>query len=347
MNNLHSAFRNIKKTLRYSKMDLTFKRKNWDKVAIFLMGEPEYNNLGDHAIAYATQKYIENKFLNNEYIGISESDVLYNFKNVFKLVRKGDIILLQGGGNMGDVYPDQVILRKKVIEGFKLNQIVVMPQTIHFDDNDAKLPSYYDQNKGNLTLVAREQVSYDIMRNQYAGEVLLTPDIVLFLASQMDDKESDRNGTLICLRSDKERNSNALTYTQVFSYLELININYEAYSTVIGESVKSDDRERYLEKLFDKFLHSELIITDRLHAMIIAAITKTPCIVLPTFNHKVIGSYQWLKELNYIVMLQSPDQFSQKIKELLTIGEKKQLDVEEYYAPLYNCISEKLGDSRI
>ena len=43
---------------------------------------------------------------------------------------------------------------------------------------------------------------------------------------------------------------------------------------------------------FKDFQKSELVITDRLHGMIFCYITKTPCIVMPNNNHKILMTYE-------------------------------------------------------
>lgn len=65
--------------------------------------------------------------------------------------------------------------------------------------------------------------------------------------------------------------------------------------------VNINDREHLvLETLLD-FAKSELVITDRLHAMIFCYLTNTPCLALPNANGKSENIYyQWLKECPYI-----------------------------------------------
>lgn len=45
-------------------------------------------------------------------------------------------------------------------------------------------------------------------------------------------------------------------------------------------------RKEALSDLFDQFRSLQLIVTDRLHGMIFAAITSTPCIVFGNFNQQ-------------------------------------------------------------
>ncbi|MFB8735822.1 polysaccharide pyruvyl transferase family protein [Bacillus sp. SL00103] len=36
------------------------------------------------------------------------------------------------------------------------------------------------------------------------------------------------------------------------------------------------------------YVKAQVVVTDRLHGMIFCAITKTPCVVLRSFDHKVM-----------------------------------------------------------
>ena len=91
---------------------------------IVLLGSPEYNNLGDHAIAFATKLFIEDNIKDMPFYQIPEDEIKYNFNKIKKIINKNDILLLQGGGNMGEGYLDQVYIRKKVIKEFKDNKII-------------------------------------------------------------------------------------------------------------------------------------------------------------------------------------------------------------------------------
>jgi pyruvyl transferase EpsI len=70
--------------------------------------------------------------------------------------------------------------------------------------------------------------------------------------------------------------------------------------TSISYAVAEEKREAELRKKWKEFLSARVVITDRLHGMVFAAITGTPCIVLTNYNHKLSGSYQWLESLHYI-----------------------------------------------
>ena len=117
------------------------------------------------------------------------------------------------------------------------------------------------------------------------------------------------------------------------------NIIYENISTVIDKNVILKERKKYLMNLFEKFSNSRLIITDRLHGMIIAAITKTPCIVLPTFNHKVLWSYEWLKDLNYIQLIKNFEELNEFINYYNNLFEINADDINLKYNDIIKVIN--------
>ena len=58
-------------------------------------------------------------------------------------------------------------------------------------------------------------------------------------------------------------------------------------------------REYFLNKKFREFSERNLIITDRLHGMIFAAITGTPCVAMDNISHKILVFIMILK--NYLM----------------------------------------------
>lgn len=78
------------------------------------------------------------------------------------------------------------------------------------------------------------------------------------------------------------------------------------YDTHINKNNLSiEERNDELDKIWTAFKKAELVITDRLHGMIFCYITKTPCLVFQNNNHKVKGSYQWIKEKSNIKLIEN------------------------------------------
>jgi pyruvyl transferase EpsI len=73
-------------------------------------------------------------------------------------------------------------------------------------------------------------------------------------------------------------------------------------------AVPAAERAEALQEKYDELGHAAVVITDRLHGMILCAITGTPCIVLDSRSPKVRGCYEWVEDLDYIRFVENPSQ---------------------------------------
>lgn len=293
---------------------------------IILMGFPLHRNLGDQAIAYAEEKFIRKHFPEYEYYSVPEGIMLDCVEKVRKVCSDEDILVLHGGGNFGNQYMYIEESRRKILELFPKNPIILMPQSIYFSNDEKgqeelkKTIESYNKHE-NFTIVAREQISYDIIKSNFNANILLTPDIVMSLNKQKFNQ--DRNGIMYILRhdvevvlDDNERN-------------ELINIGNKLFDDVCvtdmmyPEKILDHQREEVLDKFMDNIGKRQVVVTDRLHGMIFCAITGTPCVVFSNYNHKVKGSLKWLEHLNYIRFLDDISKTEETIKELMEIKNTK------------------------
>lgn len=62
-----------------------------------------------------------------------------------------------------------------------------------------------------------------------------------------------------------------------------------------------------------------MMVTDRLHGMIFAAITNTPCIVITSKSPKVKGVYQWIKHLPYIKLVEDLEDLDNAFEAVLAV----------------------------
>lgn len=97
---------------------------------IALLDFPHHANVGDSAIWLGEVEFLRASGLHNVY-GCDLGK--YDAKKLAGAV--GDApILLHGGGNFGDIWPDYQLFRHSVLESFPNNPIIQLPQTIHFSD---------------------------------------------------------------------------------------------------------------------------------------------------------------------------------------------------------------------
>ncbi|PEJ59487.1 polysaccharide pyruvyl transferase [Bacillus sp. AFS002410] len=293
--------------LNSSKEGKTQYGKYKGKKKFFVMQTPTHGNLGDQAIAYAQKRFIEDNFKGYEYIEVPFEDVIKDTKEIKKVLEGDDVIGIHGGGNMGDLYLSEEYLRRYIIKTFKGTKIVSFPQTISFSDTSIgkrelkKSISIYNKNPM-LLIVARETQSYNAMKKYFGEEkVVLTPDIVLSLNESSDMK---REGILTCFRNDKEKVINHSHKEMLLESLKKHFGKVTVSDTSVPKKIYPNQRKEELSQIWDSFRSSELVITDRLHGMIFAVITNTPCIVFKNSNHKIECTFlDWLQNKDNVQFL--------------------------------------------
>lgn len=323
-----------------------------NKKKIFYMMLPEHGNLGDHAIVYSTLLFLKEYYKEYNIIKIDHKDTYLYTDIIKKIYNKGDFLVLVGGGNMGNHYLWEEKARRHIISTMTNIPIISFPQTIYFSDDkegrkEFSITKKIYNNHNNLILLAREEKSFNIMKKNFNNcKVSLCPDIVFYLNNKLEiEKEHlDRKYITTFFRKDKE------SYYSINDKNKLIKSIKNKYSflesdTVINYKVNGLNRQKELFDVWRQFYKSKLVITDRLHGMIFAAITKTPCIVLRSFDYKVIKSYKWIDSLNYIRMIDNIDlkKVENIINELESIDEKDSFCFDKIYLEnIKKCIDKSL-----
>lgn len=274
---------------------------NHKKKRIYIFLAADYGNLGDVAITYAQRKFLANTFKQHQIIEIPISNTIQGIIEVKKNLKKNDIVTIVGGGNMGDMYSQIEHFRQLVIKKFPNNKIISFPQTIDFSDTVIgrkllkKAQNIYNRHK-DLIIIARESKSYEIMKNEFPNSKLyLLPDIVMTL--DIANSTIEREGVTVCLRDDKEKKLTNIEQNQLVNLLKVKFDNYNEYDTHVGgNGLSLKNKVNELFKIWEKFKKSELVVTDRLHGMIFCHITNTPALVFLNNNHKILLSFEWIKE---------------------------------------------------
>ena len=299
--------------------------KNEKKVWVLLAAN--YGNIGDIAITVAQTKFIKNTLSDYKVIDISTKDIYEYYRSIKKLTNSSDIITIIGGGNMGNVYKDFEQKRRFIVKHFKNNNIISFPQSIDFLSNEdgrnelRKSAKVYGNNK-NLKIFAREKKSFDIMKNNFNNDVYLVPDIVFSLKGCLEYcVPNKRVGVTLCLRNDKEKNTDKNLQENIIRLLKKHNIDdIKIKDTHIGKVYISNDyREKYLKDMLESFASSKLVITDRLHGMIFCILTSTPCIVFDNTNKKISSTYNtWIKNQNIVKLIEqyNESEIDKYIKEI-------------------------------
>lgn len=286
---------------------------------IFLLVTPNHGNIGDQTISIAEIDFLKNNF---NYPIIEISDLLFEkfYKNrLKKIVKPNDIIALHGGGNVGIEYKILEEQRRFIIKNLPKNRIILFPQTIDFGttlegENEFNISKEIYSNHKKLIVLAREEKSFEIFKNNFCSNTYLVPDIVLTLKPNIKHFGSN---ILTCFRSDVERTLSTSDKDNIFNVIRKFNLVLDESDTYVYLTIYPHNRKKIVSALFSKYQNAQLVITDRLHGMIFAYLNGTPCIVFDNYNGKVKGVYNsWLKESKNIVFMNSPENFEKVFSDL-------------------------------
>lgn len=126
-----------------------------------------------------------------------------------KRVSPDAVVLMHGGGNFGDLYPQHQNYREAAIMRFQTNRIVILPQTIHFQQEAAlQRAREVIQSHPDLHLLLRDSKSFEIAKQSFPGcNSRLLPDMShhIWPVPSFRTGPVKKNGKPIFLiRNDKE-----------------------------------------------------------------------------------------------------------------------------------------------
>lgn len=309
----------------------------------YVLGVSNHPNAGDQEITLAQKKFINKYFPNYQYVEIEKEKTIFIISELRKRLKPDDIVFIQGGGTLSDLYPEHEVPRQILLKELKDSpcKIVQFPVSFYYEDFDKfrASKSIYNSVK-NLTIFARESKSLSVLKSELSVPVLHVPDIVL---SQDESSNQPRNNDVVIMfRSDKEcvlPQSLANSIVNHFSKSNniILTDNYVKDYVLTFEK----NRDRLLKEKFEEFRHAKLIITDRLHGMIFAYITKTPAIVFDNSYGKVKHSFEnWLSDSKYIKFIEGDDLNLENVikiaNELVNTDKEFVFNVEDVFEPLIN-----------
>ncbi|MDR1568031.1 MAG: polysaccharide pyruvyl transferase family protein [Streptococcaceae bacterium] len=324
--------------------------KSSTRKKIILLDPPEHVNLGDIAIAYAERSFLEELAPKNGFdvfmgalnAGFTLVDALKNKG----LISQEDIVCLHGGGNFGNLYIGEEIIRRYASQKLPKIKKVMFPQSFYFtpDNYGEKARKHsikvYNQNQS-WSLFARESYTKKFFEENYPNCLIgYTPDIVLSLNIIEQLNPSVRKGAMTLFRADIEKAVSTSMIETVTSYLATRFDEVSVSDTVVNQAVLLSHQKDYLFNIWNELAAKELVLTDRLHGMIFAYITETPCIVFGNSYPKIAQTYHdWLADCNFIKYIQDVtiENVAQAIDELKEVTPKR-LDLADKFEPLKQAI---------
>lgn len=268
---------------------------------------PGHHNVGDHLIALGAFELLKKI----PYRCIYKSSGT-NFRE--QMIPKNAIILLQGGGNFGDLYPGANIFRNHIVQHFPNNRIIFLPQTITYIDHDLIIKdSNICAQHNDLHICARDDHSMEILSKYfYSNHLYKLPDTAIGLRLSVNCKISHPvNNVLLIKRKDNEINDKShlncedtkdwddilkeSNYGPIFFVARCLNSirKRTGWTSICQLSnfylVKVQEPFIY-HKVCNYFMRYNKIITTRLHGYLLACILGIPAEWIDTKYGK-ISSY--------------------------------------------------------
>lgn len=307
----------------------------------YLVDAPYHSNIGDVLIWQGELDFLST--LPGKRIGTSG-----HFTFPFPKLPKDVTILLNGGGNFGDLWRFYHDFRTKVITHYPDNPIVMFPQSVWYDDQSliAKDAAIYTAHP-NLHLCARDQWSFDFMKTHFPGtDILLVPDMAFFINDKrLSSYRNLHSGKkLLLLRKDRELPSEFTPPADIKEYdvTDWPTKEHEPKrhrwidrcSYAFGWRLKNHPQllglsEKVMDMIADtairkshtatglKFLSRyDDIITTRLHVMILGLLLHKENIIYVDNTSKKLSAFAdtWLHDLKLRQGLYSPHLKMNKIK---------------------------------
>jgi pyruvyl transferase EpsI len=292
---------------------------------VYFIGTPDHYNIGDSVITYATYKILREVLGDCEIEEIPIMQFARKMPYLRRNVKSDDLLILQGGGNMGNIYWRNERIRREIISHFPHNLKVIFPETIYYENTETGKADFefsktiYNSNR--IVIFAREQKSYEIMKDAYPKcRLFLVPDIVCALSPCQTGMQRQNVG--LCVRNDIEKSISEQVKNQIMSELDALKESYVFLDMMYPSKgyIGKANRNKVVEKKIHEISSYKYVITDRLHGMILCFITGTPCLVIAGYNHKIQSFYEtWFEKVPYIRFVTNVDNLMQELSYLNTL----------------------------
>ena len=278
---------------------------------VAIIDVPVHRNIGDLFILAAARWLLAEMQCRLVYsAGVRD----YRRSAARRAITPGTVIVGLGGGNFGDRYPKYQRLREQVIDDFAGHPIVVLPQTLHF-----RAPAALGRGverlgrHGNLRIAARDVASLAIAR-QITRHVTLMADIVDVVGPAVAASRCvpraltahrllTQDGTLVLRRRDGERGGGRMArrgydWPDLFpGYAPRLAVAAAMMSVApAGLSARLHEQWASLATglLIDTVAvmrQASRVVTDRLHAAILARVAGRPVVLVDNSYGKIAAYY--------------------------------------------------------
>ena len=307
---------------------------------ICIIDPPGYANVGDSAIFLGELAFLRRNFPEAR---IDFFDTANYTPACDRFIRDSSVILLQGGGNFGEIWPRHHAIRMEILNRFPGKPIVQFPQSISFTTQAAiDATARVIETQGNFTLLVRDRKSQAFAEKHFPCATILCPDMAFALSHIQ--REPASLDFLCLLRQDKEMVADHSKLLKVLKALggsldvadwieapgsrlgkrdKSLGRTWRRYPWTIGftRSFAFRLRERYARERLAFGLgllsRGSMVITDRLHAHVLCCLLGVRHLLFDSLDGKVSALYEaWTKGTQHARLVSSVDQVAGIVHEL-------------------------------
>lgn len=309
---------------------------------VALVNFPNHANAGDSAIWLGEESILRQ-------LG---SEVVYRAswasfdERALRLAAPGATVLINGGGNFGDVYMNQESTRERVLSELRDHRVVQMPQSIWFRD-----PANLDrvrrlvEGHGSVTLLLRDDQSFSMAQESFAVPCRICPDMALALGPRPRPVEPDLPILWIARRDPESAGYRCPEEADVCVVDWLEPVPWEggpgsavrAMSMVnarltdrVVDDVSPVSAGRCLSRTFSPLARhwvdrgcrilarGRVVVTDRLHGHLLAALMGIPHVLVENGNGKLGAHHRtWFSGSSLAQVASSPSDALERARELV------------------------------
>jgi len=294
-----------------------------ERQPVALLDVPGHANVGDQLIYLGQLALLETCGLDIRF----QCRIGQRFEQDLRKLHPEGPLLMQGGGNLGDLWPGFQLWREAAIDGFHDRKIVLLPQSIHFESaSNAQRARRVFARHPDLTLLLRDYSSLEQARKLFPEtESLYCPDASVGVARSSIKQGTPEVDALVLQRCDKESRGawtldgslSQATYdwsgnTAAVKTLERLSWsdNRKLNRAVGPFSHRLAQRRAAAYKLgaqavvaagAELLCRGKVVVTDRLHAAVLARLRGRPVVALDNSYGKITSAASaWLGELGGI-----------------------------------------------
>ena len=268
---------------------------------VALLDFPDYTNVGDSLIWLGVLRALRDAGAGR--LAYVASQDTYDRAELARAIGNG-VILITGGGNLGDIWTNHQEFRERVLADFPGNPVIQLPQSIEFRDAARReRTARAFRAHADFTLMVRSERSLRLAAELVTRPPVLCPDMALAL-SPIRRPVPARTGAVFLARTDQEagspRDGSLPPWVERSDWVHMPPTMLTRLARSVLDRPRvwrhmGGVRAELFRRLAVERLHfgatmlsrGEVVITDRLHGHVLAGLLGLPHFLLDNSYGKV------------------------------------------------------------